>query len=70
MKVVLFNIVLFTSSGQLTMAYDLMANISKQCCQHCKCTQDCLLWLWVGVGVGGSAEARQRTSCSSMSEFF
>lgn len=40
------NISLLTSSGQFTMAYDLMANISKQRCQHFKCTQDCLLWLW------------------------
>lgn len=58
------NIISFTSSGQFTLAYDLMAEISKQCCQHCKCTQDCLLWFceWEG-------EARQRTSCSSISEF-
>lgn len=66
----LFNIISFTSSGKFTMAYDLMANISKQCCQHCKCTQDCLLWLWVGMGVRDGVEARQRTSCSNKTEFF
>ena len=40
------NIILFIFSGKFILACDLMVNISKQCCQNFKCTQDCLLCLW------------------------